>query len=329
MVTDIYYNPKYGKLYENMENARLCNFHFESEHGSIDHTFLLREIKSESVAGYYDAVTPYGYGGPVVQWALDKEQLIQGFEQVFRDYCHEHRIVSEFVRFHPIFKNASDFAKVYQVAYSRQTVGTNLREFDDPVQAEFAKSLRRQLRNAENMGVRCIVNYAPKDLSQFKKLYEHTMRRNQADEFYFFPEAYYAYLIEHLREYILELQLEYEGEIIASELYFVQGELMHAHLLGSTEKMLELNAGVMLEATAARWGKERGYTYIHHGGGRSGADDDPLFLYKMKYGRHTQFEFYLGKKVWNPEIYDILVKEREKRLNHSIDDNYFPKYRAK
>lgn len=176
------------------------------------------------------------------------------------------------------------------------------------------------------MTVRTILE--PKDLSVFKKLYEETMDRNEADAYYYFPDSYYEYIIKYLGKSVLEIQLIYENKIIASEMYFIEGDLMHAHLLGSSQKMLDLDAGALLEATAARWGHEHGYRYIHHGGGRTSAEDDSLYTYKKKYGKNTEFDFYVGKKIWDREKYDELVAKREGELNHKIDSDYFPKYRA-
>ena len=110
---------------------------------------------------------------------------------------------------------------------------------------------------------------------------------------------------------MLEIQLIYENEIIASEMYFIEGDLMHAHLLGSSQKMLDLDAGALLEATAARWGHEHGYRYIHHGGGRTSAEDDSLYTYKKKYGKNTEFDFYVGKKIWDREKYDEYLKVKK------------------
>ena len=267
----------------------------------------------------YDIVTPYGYGGPIITECNDKEKLLAQFEKNFTEYCTENNIVSEFIRFHPIFENALDFKGIYDVVYSRHTVGTNLKDYDDPVQAEFSKSLRREIRKAEKNGVTVRTILKPKDLSAFKKLYEETMDRNEADAYYYFPDSYYEYIIKNLGKSVLEIQLIYENEIIASEMYFIEGDLMHAHLLGSSQKMLDLDAGVLLEATAARWGHEHGYRYIHHGGGRTSAEDDSLYTYKKKYGKNTEFDFYVGKKIWDREKYDELVAKRE-GLNNNIGE---------
>lgn len=328
MKKDIYYNEYYGKLYEDTENGKLEKFEVVSEYGKIEHIFIKRKIEIGDDNNWYDIVTPYGYGGPIITECKNKEKLLDQFTENFTEYCANNNIVSEFIRFHPIFENALDFQNIYDVTYSRHTVGTNLKDYDDPVQAEFSKSLRKEIRKAEKNGVTVKTILGPQDLSVFKKLYEETMDRNGAEDYYYFPDSYYEYILKYLNKFVLEIQLIYEDEIIASEMYFIEGDLMHAHLLGSNQKMLDLNAGALLEATAARWGHEHGYRYIHHGGGRTSAEDDSLYTYKKKYGKNTEFDFYVGKKIWNKEKYDELVSLREKELNHKIDSEYFPKYRA-
>lgn len=321
MKKDIYFNPFYGKLYEESEKGTLETFSLDTSNGKIEHTFIKRDIQPIDGVVYCDLVTPYGYGGPLITQCHNKDRLLQEFQERFSAYCSENHVVSEFIRFHPIFQNALDFKDIYNVEYSRHTVGTNLKDYEDPVQAEFSKSLRRELKKAEQAGVTCEAIVNPSSLTTFKKLYEHTMDRNHASAYYYFPDHYYEYIIDKLGQHVLELQLAYEGSIIASELYFIEGDLMHAHLLGSDDQMLELKAGVMLEATAARWGKEHGYRYIHHGGGRSSAEDDALYLYKRKYGKNTTFDFYIGKKIWNQRIYDELC-------SGCAEIDFFPAYRS-
>ena len=65
-----------------------------------------------------------------------------------------------------------------------------------------------------------------------------------------------------LRESVLEIQAILDNEIVASEIYFVSGGIMHAHLLGSRSKLLTAGGGAIIEATAARWGKANGFDYI-------------------------------------------------------------------
>ena len=325
---DVYFLPEYGHLCETMDGGTCELYKYESSSGKMTNMFIKRPVPwiIDNVQ-YYDIATPYGYGGPIIIEANDREKLKHEYTIAFAKYCSENNIISEFVRFHPIFCNYLDVDDTYDIVYSRHTVGTNLIDYEDPVQKEFAKSIRRDNRRAIEKGVSVKLIPEPTNLSIFRQLYEKTMDRNRADKFYYFPDKYYSILENELRPYLLEAQLHFENTVIASELYFIAGDILHAHLLGNSEKMLELAAGGLLEAAAVKWGKEHGYRYIHHGGGRSNDPEDALYKYKKKFGKNTDFDFYVGRVVWNQDIYGALVQKRIEQGPIEQDD-FFPKYRA-
>lgn len=325
---DIYFKEGYGKICEYVDEGKCVIFECKTENGLIKNMFIKRPVPYlvDSVQ-YYDIVTPYGYGGPIIYETNNKKELVNEYSKRFKEYCLKNDIVCEFIRWHPIYDNQKDFKDVYENIYSRHTVGTNMRDYDDPVQSEFGKSARREMKKSIKAGVTCSVHPNPDNLSIFRKLYEETMDRNHADAMYYFPDEYYEFLTTVLKPYIVEMRAHYDNEIIASELYFTAGNILHAHLLGSNQLFLELGAGILLEATAANWGKENGYHYIHHGGGRTSAEDDSLYLYKKKFGKNTEFDFYIGKKIWNEEIYNILV-EMKKKEGTIENTEFFPLYRG-
>lgn len=326
---DVYFLKEYGELCESMEGGQCLTFECRTDNGLIKNMFIKKPVPwLVDGVQYYDIVTPYGYGGPIVYECTDREALIKDYAESFEQYCRDENIVCEFIRFHPIFRNEKDFTGIYDVIYSRHTVGTNIKDYDDPVAGDFGKSARKEVRKVENNGVTCTVHTNPDNLDVFRKLYEETMDRNHADKKYYFPDSYYEYLTTRMKQHIMLVQAHYQDEIIASELYFITGDILHAHLLGSNQKLLELGGGAILEATAARWGKANNYSYIHHGGGRTSAVDDPLYLYKKKFGKHTEFEFYMGKKIWNPNIYERLVDIRKAEKTPIEDETFFPAYRG-
>ncbi len=322
---DIYFDKEYAKLYEKIENGKVEEFILKSKNGIIKNLFLKRKIENED---FFDIITPYGYGGPIIIETDNKEKLLKEYDEQFSNFCSENNIVSEFIRFHPIYANVLDFKNVYEVEYSRKTIGTNLKDFNDPVQEEFSKNARREIKQALKKDIQVHIIEKPDNLDNFKKLYYETMERNDASEYYYFDENYFNEMILKLKDYILLIELEYESEIIASEIYLIKGKILHAHLLGSCSKLLELNAGSLIEATAANWGKEHGYNYIHHGGGRTSDPEDSLFKYKKKFGKNTEFNFYIGKKVWNKGIYKKLV-EKKQLSKEEKGSNFFPLYRVK
>lgn len=322
MSLDIYYDSAYCKLYERINDGKIIEFLLECEYGVIKSIFLKRQIKTEGFEKYYDICTPYGYGGPIILECNDKDKLLEKYHESMKVYCKENNIVSEFIRFHPIYGNAIYFTEIYDVEFSRKTIGTNLRDYDDPVQCEFSKNMRKEIRKAVRNGVQARV-LNPENLDNFKKLYYEAMNRNSAEDFYYFDNEYFDEILMNLNTKIIVIELEVENKVIASELYFTAGDIMHAHLLGSGQELLDYNAGGLLEATAAQWGKEHGYRFIHHGGGRTADETDSLFTYKKKFGKNTQFDFYLGKKIWNPEIYNLLCEKSN--IKNTV--SFFPAYR--
>src|SRR5699024_7799821 len=98
-----------------------------------------------------------------------EKKLVSCFEEEFQLYCQQNNIVSEFVRFHPIIENAEEFTECYDVTYIRNTVGTNLKDYDNPFQIEFSKSCRRNIRKALRKGISYKVIEKPTDVSKFKQ----------------------------------------------------------------------------------------------------------------------------------------------------------------
>lgn len=327
---DIYYLCGYSRVSRwQLGGVPYLLFYHNDSMKAINVVFLRDVAQDAFFAGkiepgkYFDLVTPYGYGGWLVEGEGDCEDM---FCQ-YACWCREQGVISEFVRLHPIFNNYKWYTQEYAVEYSRKTVGTNLADFEDPVHSEFGKSTRRDIRHAENAGISCTVYENQEDWSDFRDLYNSTMERNHAEEAYYFNDEYYNELKQHLKCDVIEIRASLNGETIGCEMYFIAGNLMHAHLLGSNDDFLRLRGGALMEATAARWGKEHGYRYIHHGGGRTSAPDDPLYAYKRKFGKHTEFDFYTGKKIWNPDRYQELVAIKESAYGETLEGAYFPLYR--
>lgn len=324
---DIYFEPNYGKLYENVENGKCEVYKFDSELGSIQHMFIKRKIPID-VEGetYYDIITPYGYGGPVVLNHMEKKRhlLVEEFISEFQDYCLTNNIVSEFIRFHPVIGNAYDFNEFYDVSYIRNTVGTDLIKYDDPFQSEFSKSCRKRIRKALRAGVSFKITEKPKNIGKFKEIYYSTMNRNNAASYYYFDDNYFDLCLEYFKDNLLLVEAIYEEQTIAMGFYFIYKDYIHIHLSGTLTEFLKLSPAYILRYAVTQWGKENGYKLIHHGGGRTNDPDDTLYQFKKRFGTNTDFEFHVGKKIWDVEVYNELC--RIKNIDRNTD--YFPAYRS-
>lgn len=323
---DIYFHENYAKLYERIENGKTEYFHYKSSFGEVNYLFLIREIPIKiNGETYYDIVTPYGYGGPVVTSSQTgmKERLISEFNKSFSNFCKQRKVVSEFIRFHPLINNAKDFESVYDVLKIRKTLGTNLKNFDEPVMSEFSRSCRKNIRRALNKGVTYEITENPNEIGGFKQIYYSTMKRNNATDFYYFDDTYFNKLLSYFPNNILIVKAKYEGKTIAQGLYFIYGKYIHIHLSGTLNEYLKLSPAYILRYAVTLWGKENGYHMIHHGGGRTNSEEDGLYKFKKNFAENTEFDFYVGKKIWNESIYTKLCEIRN--IPRQID--YFPRYR--
>lgn len=325
---DIYFDTNYGKLYENFEGGKLEGFQFRNEYGSVSNQYIKRLIPSviENEI-YYDIITPNGYGGPIIENSLPgmKEILVSSYMEAFQKYCKSEKIVSEFIRFHPLINNVEDFTSIYDVICIRKTLGTNLKDFNDPIESEFSKSCRKNIRKALKEGVTFEVIESPDSLEDFQQVYYSTMKRNEAQNEYYFDETYFNNIILSLKENIITVKALYKEKTIAQGLYFVYGKRIHIHLSGTLSEYLYLSPAYILRYAVTLWGKENEYEMIHHGGGRTNSVEDGLYKFKKGFSKNTEFNFYTGKKIWNKEIYEKLCLLE----GQDYDSEYFPSYRNK
>lgn len=324
---DIYFNPKYGEVHEGIEKGKNVYYKHQSIYGEILHMFIKREIPYQvNNEIFYDLVTPYGYGGPIIIKCIDnqKQNLLNGFHDEFKIYCQENNIISEFVRFHPIQNNGADFENIYDVSYIRNTLGTKIKDLEDPTFSEFSKSARKSIRAALNAGVDYRVERSPKNIDRFKEIYYSTMNRNDASEFYYFDGNYFKNCLNEFSDNTLLIEVLYENKVIAAGFYFVYGKVIHAHLSGTLKEYMNLSASYIIKYATVKWAKENQIDLVHYGGGTSNEEEDPLYKFKKKFSGNTQFQFSIGKKVWNKKIYDKLVEVSGK----SAMKEYFPIYRA-
>ena len=323
---DIYFEPAYARLYETADSTAE-EYKYVSDLGVITNLFLKRRIDIALPDGeqYYDLITPYGYGGPVIHSVQPgaKDELIAAYMADFREYARRNRIVSEFVRFHPIIGNGLDFKEAYQSIYDRKTVGTNL-TYDDVIATEFAKHKRRDIRRIlKNPDIRYEVNEQPDTLDDFVEVYYSTMDRDKADDYYYFGQDYFRHMLAWLPGHITTGKVFLKDELIAMGVYFRYGKYLHAHLSGTISEYLEYSPAYILKYALALYGHDKGYEVIHYGGGSSRSPENGLYKFKKEFGKNTEFDFYIGKKVWDEEAYRKLCAAK----GADMGAEFFPAYR--
>ena len=248
-----------------------------------------------------DVVTPYGYGGPTGG----------GFWEAYEEWSRERGVVSTFVRFHPLLANQQG-APIH-VEQLAPTVAWRLEPERDLLAGLHFKH-RNKVRKAENAGAR-VTQYAC--LGEFVPLYEDTMRRLDADPFYFFEQAYWERLGELPPA---RFDAAIGGEVVASALCLATPPWLHYHLSGTTEQGRSTGASTLVLLEAARWAQAAGYERFHLGGGLGG-QADALHHFKARFDPEGLVPAAVGKAIHDEDAY------RELSGGEAGFDGFFPAYR--
>lgn len=330
-VRDIYYMPRYLQMVSKNGDGIPKLAWFRCSYGNVVYPFLVRPISINGKdTGCYDITSPYGYGGPAIRVANEQHtnSLAAKFVQRFHDYCTEGNIVAEFIRFHPLLCNAKVFSDLVPVEYVRNTVYVDLQGSIQNIWNDtLTGRTRNAIRKAEKSGVS--VRYSRADaISRFMNLYHETMKRLEADAYYYFTEPYFDCLGELVNESGILIEAVYESRVIASIVVFAGDKFSHYHLSASDTEFRKLQANSLLLWEAIKWSKEQGLSLMHLGGGYS-ASQDSLFKFKAGFSSCTA-EYHVGKVIHDTNKYaemvtDVLVDKRREAFDNI---NFFPAYRS-
>ena len=321
---DVYFSKAYASCYSEIEKAEVCEYRFSGEEGEVYYVFLKREIESIKYNGYYDIITPYGYGGPIILKSdeANHERLVNEFSKEFTRYCTDNKIVSEFIRFHPLIKNHLMFWSHYNPEFNRRTVCVQIDE--DDVWSIITYQCKKAVRRAERMGVSIRFDFDAESLDDFYKIYTLTMDKNEAEQYYYFSMQYFNDLIKQLPNNLFFVHAIYEDRIIASILFLYSENYIHGHLGGTNPSFYYLKPTNSIISATIQWGIEQGKSCLHLGGGYTIADKDSILAFKKSFTRKGDLcDFYTGKKIYNQKVYDALCEERKV----DRESSYFPLYR--
>lgn len=295
-----------------LDEGRPIFLHLGAGSGDVVFTAIVRDVPGTALK---DVTTPYGYGGPV---AVGDDPPTSRFSELYEEWCAANGIVSSFVRFHPLFTNHLYAGPSVHIASLGSTVGWRLGDGD--LFAAMHRSHRNKCRKAERAGVTVETTVAPADLTGFARLYEETMRRQQASKFYFFSDEYWL-LLGALGDRLVRTDALLGGEVVASALCLATRPWLHYHLSATQDSARDLGASNLLLYETALWARSEGFTAFHLGGGVGGREDS-LFSFKRCFSPDDLLDCRIGKAVHDHDAYETLAGGAAVSL-----DGFFPVYR--
>ena len=265
---------------------------------------------------YFDFATPYGYGG----WIIEGEDR-KGLFNKYHKWLDDNNIISEFVRFHPMIKNHEKCADFYDIIQLGEVVHMDLTS-PELIWKNITSKNRNVIRKAIKNDIRIFNGRFPNIYETFRTIYNGTMDKDNAEEYYYFSTEFYESLLKDLPYNAQVFWAEKDGMTIAASIILAANGQMNYHLSGSIREYSSLAPTNLLLYYAALWGSANGYRTLYLGGG-VGSGEDSLFKFKRAFYKGDLNHFFIGEKIYNREKYDELLS-----LRGWIDNGYFPQYRG-
>lgn len=300
----------------------------EAPGGAVLLPLLLRPLAAEPWAKgdeRWDAVSPYGYGGPFAWGSRDDA----AFWSAYEGWCREGRVVSTFLRLSLFPGQRPALPAPAEPRLSNIVVP--LEGGEDALWKGYEGKVRKWVRTAQEAGLSVEADAAGARLDDFVSVYTHTMTRRDASSFYFFPKEFFAGIVAKLPGSFMFFHALKEGRCVSSDLVLLSRRYAYYFLGGTREEAFDDGPNYLLKHRIACWASAQGKSgYVLGGGYEAG---DGLFRYKRAYARRGEVPFAVCRLTHDAAAFAELEAararaERAEGRSWTPKPLYFPAYRA-
>ena len=270
---DVYYLSGYVKAFQINGDGEPIFVYYEDDTIKAINVLMRRDIASHpSFSGkvengkYFDTVTPYGYGGFLIEAKEGQHPDITALNEVYADWCVREGIICEFVRFHPLLRNWVGLECMYEVTHHGDTVSLDTSS-EEVIWQNISSKCRNMIRKASKAGVKIYWGRNSSIISSFMDIYNATMEKDDAKDYYFFDENFYTSILDDLKHNAMWFCAKTEDVITSIAIFMFCNGKMHYHLAASRKEYQHLATSNLLLYEAATWAFKNGYKQLHLGGG--------------------------------------------------------------
>jgi hypothetical protein len=316
---DVYHTPGWIRTSQVSEGGDGFGIHARDGDAEVFIPLLKRDIGDD----YWDAVSPYGYAGPIKSDGADADFLDAAFAESIR-LLSDMGCVSWFLRLHPTL-NADWHIAAGRTVEHGPTVSIDLTESEQTLWANLRTAHQRAIRKGRDAGLGVTIDDARTHLDDFISMYHADMRRLRASSHYFFSRDYFDKLFSELPAAAKLMMATYQGRIAGGVIFTLSESsgLMQYHLSTTSPDHRWLQPAKTIIHTATLWGKNAGYRRLHLGGG-IGAAEDSLYLFKRGFSTDAH-RFRSHRAIVNAPKYRELATAVADATQD--DDDFFPAYR--
>jgi hypothetical protein len=271
--------------------------------------------------GLKDLSSPYGYSGYLT--SLVAAEKIQNAILRFETYINQLGYVSTFLRLNPYENNLlldENSSKNHLI--QSKVVIVNLKQSYNEVVDNYTSNRKREVE-AFNDSDYEIEFIGAEGIEAFKQVYDATMKRLDAAEYYFFDYNYYE-MLTNLNGRMEIALCKNNGVIASAALFMKSSDVIQYHLGGtSTDFMKDAPIKLIIDKAIQRYiGK---HDVLNLGGG-IGSKEDSLFKFKEGYSSITK-RFSTLRIVNDLKKYNNLCQNFSKSEKKDFSQ-FFPLYRT-
>lgn len=327
---DIYYTPQFHSVFEKHGDGQaLCMIYSTQQGTAINCCFLnsVNQLGYSLDKEYFDLQSVYGYSGLLS--STDDVGFIESARQAIESYCLENSIIAEFSRFHPLLNNYKHDSNSYH--FDRETIAVDLSKgYEEVWKNQYSNNARNMVRKAIKLkySAEFLIDPDDEDINCFIRLYSENMNRVKANSYYFFNEGFFHNFFRELKENVTLINIKDEkSKTVCSSIFMKWNKYFHYHLSGRLSDADNSVSSYLLDR-AICFAAEGGYDFIHLGGGRSSDPNDTLLKFKKNFSMIRK-EFFIGKRIYQQEIYEEVVRQWAKRFPALVNTykNQLLKYR--
>lgn len=325
--------PSYLRLFVDSDSDSIYCVWYQSIEGGILFPFILRRIGNlewcpHEYSEYYDLTTTYGYGGPLSYGKISKED-INNFWQLLDNWLKKKNVVSEFIRFW-LDKTYSPLLYPGERIFKSKNIVRNLDFNIEAIWKDFEHKVRKNVKRALNNRLTIELDSSGKRIEDFLHIYYSTMKRRNADDYYFFSREFFQKIHSYLRGHFMYFHAIYKDQVISTELVFFSKKCIYSYLGGTDGSAFILRPNDLIKYEIIKWGINLGIRWFVLGGGYH--NEDGIYRYKKSFAPSGVVDFYVGNRILNYEVFNILLKarseyEKTKGQQWKPKTGFFPPYR--
>ncbi|MFA5528220.1 MAG: hypothetical protein WC996_06345, partial [Peptostreptococcales bacterium] len=217
---DVYYLNQYFTKGEYSDKGEPLLIFYEGESGMLL-SYVVQQYDiawSTTFNGlkpntYFDWSSPYGYGGPLIE--QHNYQDMRVFFDLLTQWCKANKIISQFIRFHPLISNYEVWKEFCVQRLEKHSVMIDI-SIKEKIWENLSSKNRNMIRKAKKSSIRIYEDRNFEYYSNFIQLYYFTMKRNNSDEYFYFSTNYFLELKENLGSHLSLFHALYDGRIISS-----------------------------------------------------------------------------------------------------------------